>query len=767
MKTGSSRVFILLLVISILTSIALPHRSFADSDATPPALEKVELSNSEITAGESNIIYITTTDDLSGVDYIWYQVKSPSGNQTYSTISRTRDTQGRWYGSIPTNIYAESGTWKITAIALQDKAGNSKFYYYGQDYTANFIVNNENGDATAPVLEKVELGKTEIKAGESNTIYITTKDDLSGVDYIWYQVKSPSGSQTYSTISRTRDTQGRWYGSIPTNINAESGTWKITAIALQDKAGNSKFYYYGQDYIANFIVNNENGDATAPVLEKVELGKTEIKAGESNTIYITTTDDLSGVDYIWYQIKSPSGNQTYSTISRTRDTQGRWYGSIPTNINAESGTWEISAIALQDKAGNSKFYYYGQDYTLGFTVKNEPSKVNSVTLSTDLPSPQKAGSNIQLKATSDGSDTPEYRFMIRDEKGNLTTLQEYGSSDTAVWTPAKEGTYTIIVHAKDKSKSGSNYYYEARSEMIYKVEPAKVTSVGLTVDKPSPQLAGTSISIKASSQGSPNPEYRFFVKDEKGNLITLQEYGSSDTATWTPTEPGTYTIIAHAKDKSKSGANNYYEARSEMVYKINAGKVSSVSVLASKLSPQVEGTTISLKAGSQGSANPEYRFYIRDEQGNLTTLQDFSSNDTATWVPTKPGTYTIIVHAKDKYKTGSSSYYEARTEIVYKVNSAKVTQVSMLVSKLSPQLAGTAISIKAESQGSPNPEYRFYIRDEQGNLTTLQEYSSNDSVAWTPTKPGTYTIIVHSKNKYNSGSNYYFEARTEMIYRVD
>ncbi|WP_180259272.1 triple tyrosine motif-containing protein [Bacillus wiedmannii] len=55
-----------------------------------------------------------------------------------------------------------------------------------------------------------------------------------------------------------------------------------------------------------------------------------------------------------------------------------------------------------------------------------------------------------MKAIAEGSTEPEYRYFIRDEKGNLTTLQEYGNKDTVTWKPTKAGTYTIIVDAKDK-----------------------------------------------------------------------------------------------------------------------------------------------------------------------------------------------------------------------------------------------------------------------------------------------------------------------------
>ncbi|WP_342042997.1 triple tyrosine motif-containing protein [Bacillus sp. OTU2372] len=667
MKKKPRRVFISLLVLSILISLALPQKFLAEVDTAPPTLEKVELTKTEISAGESNTIYITPKDEISGIKYVSFRAESPSGKHAYGANIWSVDSQGRWYGTIPINEYSEGGTWKIDSISLTDNAGNTKYFYYGKDYTADFIVDSPNADITAPILEKVELSKTDMSAGESNTIYITPKDEISGIKYVSFRAESPSGKHAYGANIWNIDGQGRWYGSIPIDNNSESGLWKIDSISLTDNAGNTKYYYYGTDYTADFFVNSLNVDLKPPTLEKVELGKTALFAGENNLIYITPMDEISGVKYVSFRAVSPSGSQAYGANIWNIDGQGRWYGSIPINANSEIGKWKIESISLTDNAGNTKYYTYGRDYTADFVVKSINTKVNTVNLTVSLPSSQKAGTPIILKATSKGSDMPEYRFFLRDEKGNLTTLQEYGSPDTYTWTPTKAGTYTIIVHAKDKSKTGTNYYYEARAEMNYKIDPAKVTSVGLSASKPSPQVAGTIINFKAESQGSPTPEYRFYVRDEKGNLTTLQEYGSSETTTWTPTAAGTYTIIVHAKDKNKSGANSYYEARTEMVYKVSPAKVTSVNLQTDKASPQLAGSTIIFKASSQGSPEPEYRFFIKDASGNLTTLQEYGIGDTTTWIPTKAGSYTIIVHAKDKSISGANYFYEARTEAVYKI----------------------------------------------------------------------------------------------------
>ncbi|OVE35326.1 hypothetical protein CCZ20_21085 [Priestia aryabhattai] len=196
-------------------------------------------------------------------------------------------------------------------------------------------------------------------------------------------------------------------------------------------------------------------------------------------------------------------------------------------------------------------------------------------------------------------------------------------------------------------------------------------------------------------------------------------------------------------------------------------KVTKVSVNTDKSGSQSIGTPIKITATSEGSGNPEYRFYLRDPDGNLLTLQPYGTINTVIWTPQKAGTYQIIVHSKDKSNTEGSTYsYEARADMSYQIKS-KVTKVSVNTDKSGSQPIGTPIKITATSEGSGNPEYRFYLRDPDGNLLTLQPYGTINTVIWTPQKAGTYQIIVHSKDKSNTeGSTYSYEARADMSYTI-
>lgn len=109
--------------------------------------------------------------------------------------------------------------------------------------------------------------------------------------------------------------------------------------------------------------------------------------------------------------------------------------------------------------------------------------------------------------------------------------------------------------------------------------------------------------------------------------------------------------------------------------KVADEKVIKVSVTTAKTGTQVFKDPIQFKAVSEGSRTPEYRFYIVDKKGDVIYMQAYGASNTLTWTAKIPGTYTIVVEAKDQYNFGlSSKYYEARTELTFEVSASKGTK---------------------------------------------------------------------------------------------
>ncbi|MBO0961013.1 lamin tail domain-containing protein [Neobacillus sp. MM2021_6] len=106
-----------------------------------------------------------------------------------------------------------------------------------------------------------------------------------------------------------------------------------------------------------------------------------------------------------------------------------------------------------------------------------------------------------------------------------------------------------------------------------KVKDERVTTVTVKTATSGTQVFKEPSQFIATSEGSRTPEYRFTILDKKGDMVFFQEYGASDTVTWTAKNPGNYIIVVEAKDKYNEGLLPHYtEALTVMTFNVAAGK---------------------------------------------------------------------------------------------------------------------------------------------------------------------------------------------------
>lgn len=93
---------------------------------------------------------------------------------------------------------------------------------------------------------------------------------------------------------------------------------------------------------------------------------------------------------------------------------------------------------------------YAQTYASRFNIPFIPLDLLSVeSFTTDMPSGQKINTSIKLTAVGTEGKTPyQYKFSYQ-LNGTDTTLQDFGSVNTATFTPTVAGDYTLIVEVKD------------------------------------------------------------------------------------------------------------------------------------------------------------------------------------------------------------------------------------------------------------------------------------------------------------------------------
>ncbi|WP_232357471.1 S-layer homology domain-containing protein [Bacillus cereus] len=150
-------------------------------DKAPPTLNKVEVGKKKYQAGESVQVSVEAEDDVSGVKYVFIDIKGPGGEEKRETANYDYQTK-KWVANIPLSSYAQSGEYIVSTIVMYDNADHPAVYWGGKDFNANFNVENDLGsDQQPPTLNKVEVDKKKYQAGESVQVSVEAEDDVSGV----------------------------------------------------------------------------------------------------------------------------------------------------------------------------------------------------------------------------------------------------------------------------------------------------------------------------------------------------------------------------------------------------------------------------------------------------------------------------------------------------------------------------------------------------------------------------------------------------------
>ena len=271
-----------------------------------------------------------------------------------------------------------------------------------------------------------------------------------------------------------------------------------------------------------------------------------------------------------------------------------------------------------------------------------------------------------------------------------------------------------------------------------------------TTSVPSPQPAGTPITISAAMTGNPGSqaptsgayEYRFWINSGSGFSI-VQDYSAASSFVWTPAASGNFDILVDVR--CLGSTLNQRDALTKIFYyQITTAAASGVTVTPDLASPQLAGTPVTFTAlGEGGIGSYEYRFWLNSGNG-YNIAQDYSAVNTFVWTPLVAGAYDLLVDARS---TGSTSDREASIKLFYyQVTASPASGVTVTPSKSSPESLGNTIILTALGQGGTGSyEYRFWVNSGAG-YAIVQDYSATNTFAWTPVAIGNYDILVDVRN---------------------
>jgi len=242
-----------------------------------------------------------------------------------------------------------------------------------------------------------------------------------------------------------------------------------------------------------------------------------------------------------------------------------WGGTI---LHYDGTSWQL----MTSGTGNNFNAVWGSSATDVFAVgeygtilhygeSHPPAESPTVSrIETSLNAPPPLGSIITLTFTPASTTASVlYRYWVASgyqtpSYGNWQMLKDWSTDTTLTWTPPSDDNYVVVVHVA-QSWNRENFQQagltiETRGNSA---NPIQIT--GLTTDLHYPQPVNSPIHLDVFTEGrnalsrASQLYYKYlYCKGIGGTWNVIQDYSTSSTCTWTPTETGPYTLVVWVTD---------------------------------------------------------------------------------------------------------------------------------------------------------------------------------------------------------------------------
>ena len=372
---------------------------------------------------------------------------------------------------------------------------------------------------------------------------------------------------------------------------------------------------------------------------------------------------------------APTGGTTVEYLFGVRYTTSggaeRWitlrnYSTNPVFVDKPPFTGNFTFEVRAREQGTTAYVSDQESYTIG-TTPPPPTELTAVSLAVTPPSPQSLGTQLTLTATPTGGTTVEYLFGVWITSGGTQqwrVLRDYTTNPVHVETPPITGTFTLEVRAREQGTT--TYVSDQEVYTIGSAPPSGLTAVSLAVTPPSPQPAGTALTLTATPTGGTTVEYLFGVWYTSGGTLrwlVLRDYATNPVHVETPPITGTFTFEVRAREQ---GATTYVNDQES--YTIGTTppptELTAVSLAVTPPSPQPPGTELTLTATPTGGTVVEYLFgvwFTSNSTQQWLVLQDYSTEASHVTAPPITGTFTFEVRAREQGTTASVSDQEVYT----------------------------------------------------------------------------------------------------------
>lgn len=529
------------------------------------------------------------------------------------------------------------------------------------------------------------LTEYSIVLGSSTMIAGVAEDGKEPYQYAYYY--KAESETSYTTI------KGYSTSNVVSVTPKTTGTFDVR-VKIKDAAGK--------------VVNKDLELTVDPVMKNTsKLSSDSIMLGEKVNIIGSVSAGYEPFEF--EAVYQKENTKTWTTIKE--------YG--PENIiefkPASSGSYTVKVRAMDSNGTVSV-------KSLKLTVVSKLS--NKSTVSTKLVT---LGGTSAITCSAAGGNSP-YQYQVDYKKSTdevWTSLQSYNTNTAVDFKPTEPGYYLVRVIAKD-SKSRT-----ATATFNIQAVNALANKSVLTADK---ITIGSAATVKCKAEGG-TESYQFAVYYKTSSATswtTVQNYSSTNEASFIPKNSGTYNVRTKVKDSSGKIVTK------DLTLKVLKVLTNTSTISAEKIKTGTE-ITINCKA-TGGQTAYQYAVYSR-KSGTATwsAVQKYSTNAAVKYTPAKAGKYEFLVKVKD------ASGKIAEKQFAVKAVDTLVNKSTLSVTKVK---VNTPVTIKCAASGGEG-FYKYAVNFKKSsvtNWTSLQSYYANPDLTFTPKAVTTYDVIIKVKD---------------------
>jgi uncharacterized protein YkuJ len=360
--------------------------------------------------------------------------------------------------------------------------------------------------------------------------------------------------------------------------------------------------------------------------------------------------------------------------------------------------------------------------------------MNEIGIAFNLQSPQEKNKDIKIYISEKKEDNLLYKFMIGCD-GAWETLRDFSPEEEVIWTPHKDGRYTIMVQAKTLD-SVKSFDYVSKADFIIGKEEEKIIN-NIYLDKEE-IVKGDKVTLTIETKKL-DLVFRYYIK-EKDIWRLIKDYSAENTLTFIADKPGQNEILVQCK--TLDSKNKFDECENILFQVEETKKVEIINFKCLIEDIIVDNELVfEVETSCKDGKTILYKFIKVAEDGSKECIQDYSNKNIVSFIETKKGDYKLLCLVKDIY---SPRDYDDIAALNYTVKPYKDIVIQSFTSDLSsPQVCETCINFKAVVFGGKELQYRFKI---DGNHPEDSGYIRNSNFLWKTKKPGKYKIELWVKD---------------------